>query len=139
MWRRRDIAMALACGLALPAAADTVLIDQPFVLQLGQQLRWPQGELTLHFERVLLDSRCPRGERCVIAGVARIRIRVEGAGAVRQDLDLQLPDQPSGLLPAQAATLTLLRLTPYPVSGQVAAPVPVQATLVIRKGSATER
>ncbi len=131
--------MMLGCGLALTAAADTVVIDQPFVLQVGQAQKWPQGDLTLRFERVLLDSRCPRGERCVSAGVARIRVRVDAAGPVSQDLDLQLPDQPSARLPAQAATLTLLQLLPYPVSGQTMEPGRAQATLVIRTATSSER
>lgn len=139
MGRLPGIAVVLACGLALPAAADTLVIEQPFVLQVGQELRWPQGELKLRFERVLLDSRCPRGERCVLAGVARIRIHVDAAGPVSQDLDLQLPDQPSALLPGQAATLTLLQLLPHPVSGQTMEPGKVQATLVIRAGASAER
>lgn len=139
MWRLPVIVMMVACGAVPQAGADTVSIDQPFVLQVGRQVRWADADLTLHFERVLADSRCPRGERCVVAGVARIRIRVEGAGQPGLDLDLQLPDQPSAALPTQAATLTLLRLDPYPVSGRASASEDARATLVIRKAEATDR
>lgn len=135
MWRMAGLVMLAACGAVSPAGADVVVVDRPFVLQVGQSATWAEGALSLHFEEVLLDSRCPKGEQCVLAGVARIRVRVEGVAQTRQYVELQLPDRPSIPLPGRAESLNLMQLDPYPISGRKTEPGQAMAALVILRAT----
>ena len=74
---------ALACRPVTPAGA------RPLQARLGQWVRLAPGQavsvdgLTLRFLDVPHDSRCPRGARCVWAGVARIRVEWSEGGRSR--------------------------------------------------------
>ena len=96
------------------ATGGTAAADPVFVLAGGQQV-------TVRFDRVLEDSRCPAQVDCVWAGQARIALVVESGGAPPQTVELST-------FPASDATgptarvgvhsVTLRSLDPYPQSPQ---------------------
>ena len=57
------LAMAIQPKLALPLQAD--VRAHQIVLKVGEEAELDDGRLRLRFERVLADSRCPRGARCI--------------------------------------------------------------------------
>jgi len=140
MVRTLCLAVWIGCALAGPARADMVDTDQPFQLTPGQHVTWKGGRLRVAFDRVVQDSRCPRGEQCLVAGTATVRFVVEGAEGVSRTLELRLPDRTLSALAADGPHLQLVRLDPYPVSGRPTPPDRYQVTAVIRStGTDTER
>lgn len=114
-------------------------VGQTFQIKPGEQASLKGSPLRVVFERVVQDSRCPRGEQCLVAGTATVRMVVEGGAAGPVSLDLRIPDRPSMALPT-GTHLVLLRLDPYPVSGRPTPPGSHQATLAIRtSGTDAER
>jgi len=132
MVRALCLAVCMGGAFAGPANADMVDADQPFQLTPGQHVNWTGGRLRLAFDRVVQDSRCPRGEQCLVAGTATVRFVVEGAEGVSRTLELRLPDRTLSVLAAAGPHLQLVRLDPYPVSGRPTPPERYQVTAVIR-------
>ncbi|MBB4842456.1 hypothetical protein HNP55_000971 [Paucibacter oligotrophus] len=118
-----------ACGTAKPEEPRLVEVDTAFQLPLGASAQLRGSHLRLGFDAVLSDSRCPKGEQCVWAGEAVVRIWLQRASAGRQSLDLRLPPHAEPGSPSQA--LRLIRLEPAPVAGKTFAQADYVATLLI--------
>ncbi|MEX2154755.1 MAG: hypothetical protein WD825_15545 [Gemmatimonadaceae bacterium] len=58
------------------SAAKVVSVGDEFVLAPGQRVTISDSDLSLEFERVTSDSRCPKDVQCVWAGNAAIRLKV---------------------------------------------------------------
>ena len=77
------LAVLFAAGLAAcapgapspetPAPAADVRLDQPFELRMGQRATVAGEGVTVRFDTVASDSRCPSGVQCVWAGNALVR------------------------------------------------------------------
>ena len=67
------LAAALVGLTAARARVDGVL-GQPFELKAGETATIAGDGVAIGFERVLSDSRCPRGTQCIRAGEATIRV-----------------------------------------------------------------
>lgn len=126
-----------ACSLADPAPPASGMSDQPvppghvFTLRPGDVARG--GGMRVGFEAVLSDSRCPKGERCITAGEATVRVWLQSGGGPRIPRVLRL--DPSGAK-ATDADVQLLRLDPYPVSGRATAASDYSAVIVLRTHAA---
>jgi len=74
------LALALllaACAAAPPARTQAPApADRTVVLAIGAPKRATGTDLTVTFEAVVADSRCPTGTQCVWAGDAAVRIRM---------------------------------------------------------------
>lgn len=124
-----------ACSAAGPAAsgagrrappAQPVQPGQAFSLRVGEVAT--AGSLRLGLDAVLSDSRCPKGERCITAGDARVRVWLQQGAGPRMSRELVLaPSDARGA----GEVVQLLRLEPYPVSGRATAPGAYVATLVL--------
>lgn len=110
--------------------------------ELGKELQLPihrvaviAGEdLSLTFEEVLEDSRCPEGADCVWAGKAIIRLTAEKDGEGRS-VQLELPGgapDPNGTRTG-AYLLRFIHLAPYPQADQKIPPTDYVATLLVKK------
>lgn len=105
---------------AVAACADSNPgLNQKFSLKVGQSAVIEAEGLTLRFDAVLSDSRCPSDVVCVRAGEAEVRLVVTQAG---QATPLTLVEQglTSGLNVVDYKNYTIeFKLTPYPVSTRV--------------------
>ncbi|MCI0395787.1 MAG: hypothetical protein L0332_28680 [Chloroflexi bacterium] len=137
----------VACRLGQipsPEASPTVTatmpeasLDEPFVLDAGQETFVAGEGLRLRFEGVLEDSRCPTQVNCFWTGQARITVVVEQVGQEPITLEFNTnpaPGMTRDLLPAGPYTVQLKQLDPYPEHPD--RPIPFtayQATLVVSK------
>lgn len=98
-----------APGPSVSFAGDTAFVELP----LGSSA--DNGELSITFDGVSEDSRCPADVQCVWAGNGAIRLTLTGGG------ESEVVILNSNLNPRQASfgpyTVGFRNLTPYPVSG----------------------
>ena len=87
-------------------------IDQQVVLGPGGQTSI--GGVSLRFEGVTDDSRCPADALCIQGGDAIVRIAVTPAGGARVDLELHTGDMKP--VTYRGLTIALVQLVPYPFS-----------------------
>jgi len=78
-----------ACARMPLAAAQSVPLGQTFPLKVGQSITVEADGLEVVFERVVSDSRCPRGVQCIRAGEATISVAAEKAPAARAAIELR--------------------------------------------------
>jgi hypothetical protein len=91
-------------------------LGEPFPLEIGGAVRIEEGDLTVKFEEVASDSRCPRDVNCIQAGEAMVQLSIT-AGDDKAILELAVP--PGGSSPAakfQELLVTVLELEPQPES-----------------------
>ncbi len=69
--RRSGAAVLVGCGG--PTEVD---IDQDFTLAFGKSVTIEDTRVTVTFEDVLEDTRCPNDTDCLLAGNARIQLAV---------------------------------------------------------------
>ena len=69
-----------------PRTEGSAALDQPLTLHVGETAALAGTTLSLTFERVPEDSRCPINVNCVWAGNAVVRLAVRVAGAPRVPL-----------------------------------------------------
>lgn len=98
-----------------PTPSVTMVGDTAFLeLPVGRSA--DNGEISVTFEAVTEDSRCPRGVQCVWEGNASVRLTLESGD------ETEVVILGSALEPRQALfagyTLGLRELTPHPVSEQ---------------------
>jgi len=72
----RPILVVLAAVLVGCGGPTEVNIDQDFTLGIGESVTIENTGITITFEDVLEDSRCPINAACVWAGNARIQLAV---------------------------------------------------------------
>lgn len=132
--------LASACSTAGVAPDVTVEPGTPFRLKPGQIAVVAADGVQIGFDGVTADSRCPRGERCVWAGDATLRVWLARRGGPRESGELHtVLGQPRSLTAAGHA-LQLVRLDPTPVSGRSLEPASYVATFALDpSGFGTER
>ena len=84
------------CAMLLSLATTAIEQPQTIELQLAQpqELTWSSGNaLTLRWDEVVADSRCPNDADCVWAGEIELRLSVTPAGADSTALVLRLPER----------------------------------------------
>lgn len=129
--------VALAsCRVAHGEPVD-VTVDQPFVLEGGQEATITGANLRLRFTQVLEDSRCPTLVECFWTGQARITVVAESDGLEPTIVEFNTNPAP-GLTVDTAAvagyTITLHSLDPYPHNADDAyALEDYRATLMVRR------
>lgn len=109
-----------ACSLAGPLGGRAEAAGQPFVMQPGEDVRVSGTGLRLSFIGVVRDSRCPRGEQCVSAGSAVVRLAWQVGDAARVVREATVGDGRPAPVPliAGGQMIELLDLQPQPVSGR---------------------
>lgn len=108
-------------SVASPTATASPSSDlaQPLNLKYQAPVRLNQAELELNFTELVQDSRCPSDVTCVWAGEVTVKVQLKQGGQLVGVADLTLTGDP-----AKASAklgdyqLTLLAVTPYPVSTQ---------------------
>lgn len=127
-----------ACGM--PGSAGTVQIElgKKFSLRTGGAAQTPDGAMRVGFEGITADSRCAKGEQCILAGEATVRVWLQRGAGQREARELH-----SAMGAAQAASamgheVHLVSLDPYPVTGKAIAKGDYVVTLTLRRGSTAE-
>jgi hypothetical protein len=114
------------------AASQSVQLDNPFTLRVGQTATVAGEGLSVSFEGVPEDSRCPTGVQCVWAGNAVVQVVLSKDGkAAGFELNTNLEPKTANYL---EYTIELVSLAPYPSSkGGPIAQSQYRATFVVRK------
>jgi hypothetical protein len=111
---------------------------KPFSLRAGEVAQTPDGAWRVGFEAVSSDSRCPKGERCVWAGDATVRIWVQKGSGTRQAGELHAVSGDAQAMRLGAHELRLVRLDPHPIAGKALTKSDYVATLTLERGKAGE-
>jgi hypothetical protein len=123
--------------LPLPQAQSLrVAMGSVFKLPVGGSAQIEGTALQVGFDAVTSDSRCPKGEQCVWAGDAAVRVWLQDGAQPRLLLTLHLSTDPGPIGRALGHQVRLLRLEPDPVSGKPIAPAAYVATLTLTTGAA---
>jgi len=105
-----------AVGSNDPVGTKVVAVDQDFDLAPGGTATISGGALTLAFDKVTEDSRCPTGVQCVWAGNGVVRLTVITAGAANFSVTLSTTLAPHATT-AGGYQIALVGLNPYPKQG----------------------
>ena len=116
----------------LAAASANVSLDQPFELRVGRSATVAGEGLTVSFQAVPSDSRCPTGVQCVWAGNAVVQVVLSKDGkAFGAELNTSLEPTSVDYLNYNVA---LVSLAPYPTAnGGPISQSQYRATFVVTK------
>lgn len=103
-------------------------------LKVGERVRVAGGTLEIGFEAVLDDSRCPKGQVCVWAGDATVRLALARDGSTKT-VDVALSGKTATSLGDGDLAVRLVRLSPVPLAAAKIAPGDYRATLELRRGT----
>jgi hypothetical protein len=129
--------MLLVCVcFVLTACTDdptgpTVPLDQVFVLAPDETATIEDEDISVRFDRVSGDSRCPSDVACVQGGDAIVHIEVIGPGFTRTEYELHT----GNMEPVRHGDLTigLVALFPYPFGSGTIPPEDYRATLRVTR------
>jgi hypothetical protein len=125
------IALGLTACTGDTATSPGGPVDRRSVLAPGEVAVISEAGITLRFDRVLGDSRCPADAVCIQGGDATVRIVVQSFGAAPVSYDLHT----GGMTPARHRDLTIAleTLSPYPFSGRRIQPGDYRATVRVTR------
>lgn len=132
----RAVRVFILAAAAAAAACDegvtgpTVPVNQSFELAPGGAAAVAGASMTVRFERVSGDSRCPGDAICVWAGDAVVQIAVLSGGAVAPYELHTFTREP---VKHGDMTIQLVDLQPYPFSSRPIAPGDYRATLRVTR------
>ncbi len=126
------VSLGAACMTA-PAASQSQPLGRNFDVRVGQTVQIAGETLTVTFERVAEDSRCPTNVKCVWEGDAVVRVTLQGQNAERGTLNLHTQAAAAREADFQKYRLRLVQLVPWPKdSGGIPAETYI-ATLVVTR------
>ena len=123
--------LATSEGVKRPRA---VRLDETFVLHAGESAKVEAEKLTIAFDAVVADSRCPKGAQCIVEGDATVRVTVYQA-AGRTSHDLHTSERAAQEASVDGLAVRLIRLDPYPIEGKAMEARDYEATLQVTRGS----
>lgn len=123
------------CLLAVTACDETLTtptspLAAEFVLAPGEVMGIEGASLSVRFDGVSGDSRCPADALCILGGSADVRITAISDRSTR-DYVLKTGD----MRPVQheGVTIALVQLSPYPFSARTIEPDEYRATLRVTR------
>jgi hypothetical protein len=119
-----------AVGSSPPTSTKVVVLAQDFELTPGQAAVVDGGALTLSFDKVAEDSRCPSDVQCVWAGDGAVALTTSTPGTGRVPVALHTTLTPK-TVNAGPYAITLVGLKPYPKQGSKIPQATYVATLQI--------
>jgi hypothetical protein len=108
--------LALAC--AENPAASSVAAGSQFLLRTGEKATLEDSGLSVRFDAVANDSRCPADAVCVTLGDAAAVFSAGEAGRPAASLTLHTAPGEGRSAVVGGFVLTLTRLDPYPYAGR---------------------
>ena len=127
------LVFAGSCASGLAGAAVRQSGAREVVLARGASQRVANTDLTVFFDTVVEDSRCPRGVNCVWAGDAAVRVRIEEPGAPPATHTLHTNDGFQREFAHDDLRVELASLTPEPTTEGPPRPDDYRVTLLIRR------
>ena len=108
----------------------TTSLNTEFTLAPADVMSIDGTSLTVRFNEVSGDSRCPADALCIQGGSADVRITVQSNGSTR-NYELHTGD----MRPVQheGLTISLVQLAPYPFSSRTIRPEEYRATLKVTR------
>lgn len=130
------VGLLLCAGCSENPAGPTVPLGREFQLRVGDTAVVEGTGLSVRFEGVSSDSRCPSNAICVTLGDAVAVFVVTGAG---ETATVALHTEPGDGQRARvgAWSLSLARLEPYPYAGSPITPSDYRAVLRVDSASAS--
>ena len=124
--------LGLLVGCGPPSnGPQQVKAGQPFKLSPGESAMIANGELTITFNSVTSDSRCPSDALCIQAGEAKVSLTLQSSQGNR-NVELSTAGDNSQVA-YSGYMVQLVDLEPYPISSQSIAPESYEVTLIISK------
>lgn len=133
--------MLIACDnkfidSALPSSSkhkSEASLGESFHIKIGNEIFFESESLTLRFESVPIDCRCPNGALCIWEGYAEIVLKAEKKGLDPLTLIISTynGDQDSVIFPGYS--LQWVGLTPYPSIDVERDTTAYDAELILRK------
>ena len=124
------------CLIGMTACAESPTtpspLNQEVIMAPGQTVGISDVGLSIRFEGVLSDSRCPANVYCVWAGDAHVRIEVRPFAGSNYTYDLHTVDN-SSPVKHEDVTIELTQLLPYPLTADPIDPSAYRATLKVTR------
>jgi hypothetical protein len=127
------IALAAGCANGADAPIETSL-DTDFQLHIGETAIILPENIEVSFLEVYADSRCGKGETCVWAGDAALRVNVRINGEESGQYELHSNEREGATASFGEYHIRLLELLPPAISGRAIPPDRYVAVLKIGQG-----
>jgi hypothetical protein len=127
-----------ACSVAGPSTATPIEPGQDFSLRAGESGQTRDGGLRIGFDGVIADSRCPKGEQCVRAGDATVRVWIQAGAGQKEARELRTAPDAAQSARVMDQFIRLVRLDPIAVTGKAIAKTEYVATLRLSRTAANE-
>lgn len=128
----------VGCSMADPTRPDSIELGKTFSVSVGESVRVARSDLRVGFDDVSSDSRCPKGERCVWAGDAIVRVWLQRGPGPKEMLELHTSARAAQAAAVLGHEVALVRLDPDPIAGKAVTKSDYQATLLVNRGAAAE-
>jgi hypothetical protein len=132
-----DVRYLLLLFCLFPASAcdeaptgPTSPLDTDFTLAPGEEMGIEGASLSVRFNGVSGDSRCPADAFCIQGGSAAVRITARSDRSTR-DYELHTGDMRP--VRHEGTTIALVQLSPYPFSSRTIPPDEYRATLKVTR------
>lgn len=120
----------VAALVACTPTATSLEAPVSFLLRVGETERLEGGILTLSFEEVTSDSRCPKDALCVVAGEATVVFRARSKDR-EAALTFKIPPDGSDVRQFDDFKITIRALEPQPESGKTIDPGDYRADVLV--------
>lgn len=124
------IALIPMAGCSNNQIAVTAGVGEVFTIRISQSAKITGEDMTIKFDEVIGDSRCPQNVTCVWQGVASIRITINYQGT-DYSLVLNMPGLTDKAEESFAHYTLTYNLNPYPDEGKQISPKEYRLTLTI--------
>ncbi len=104
-----------------------------FVIQVGKTVHFYKEELTVQFESVPVDCRCPDGAVCIWEGYVEIQLKAQQKDQAPVTLALSTYGGDRDSVLFLNYSLQLVGVTPYPSIEEERDPTAYKADLILRK------
>jgi hypothetical protein len=129
--------ISTACALAGSTPPQAIKLGANFSLKAGELAQVAGQPWRIGFDDVTADSRCPKGERCVWAGEATVRVWLQQGAGPKEMRELRTTSGPAHSTRIADHELRLVRLEPYPITGKTIAKQDYVVTLSLAAGAST--
>jgi hypothetical protein len=120
------------CAHSPVAAVSGARLGEAFDLKVGEARTVASEELTIEFQRVVADSRCPQNVQCIRAGDVTIRLGIARRPTGRTTLDVTSPSTAPSSIDG-TYSLTVVDVMPYPDANRRIDPDEYVARLLISR------
>ena len=129
------IVIAVCLSLRGDAVNASAQSEQQLVLAVGQSGSLLDTGLTVTFEAVVSDSRCPTGVNCVWEGDAEVRVRIDATNVKPSTYTLHTSERSPRQISHGDVEVGLVSLVPHPTTDGPPRAADYRATLSVRRKS----